>query len=124
MVQVAWVPGSFELPVVAKAMAKSQKYGAVVAIGVIVSHHSSCASCSEIAGDICSCIRPGTYLVTSLSLDQPIRKYCAAFASHCASCPCFARCHLTACTGDCDAYLACECCNVLETHLYVPGKLC
>ena len=35
--QVAWVPGSFELPVVAKAMAKSGKYGAVVAIGVIVS---------------------------------------------------------------------------------------
>ncbi len=36
-VQVAWVPGSFELPVVAKAMAKSNQYGAVVAIGVIVS---------------------------------------------------------------------------------------
>jgi hypothetical protein len=34
---VAWVPGSFELPVVAKAMAKSGKYDAVVAIGVVVS---------------------------------------------------------------------------------------
>jgi 6,7-dimethyl-8-ribityllumazine synthase len=35
-VDVAWVPGSFELPVVAKAMAKSGKYDAVVAIGVVV----------------------------------------------------------------------------------------
>ncbi|PSC77064.1 6,7-dimethyl-8-ribityllumazine synthase [Micractinium conductrix] len=35
-VDVAWVPGSFELPVVAKAMAKGGKYDAVVAIGVVV----------------------------------------------------------------------------------------
>jgi len=34
--QVAWVPGSFELPLVAKTMAKSGKYDAVVAIGVVV----------------------------------------------------------------------------------------
>jgi 6,7-dimethyl-8-ribityllumazine synthase len=36
-VQVCWVPGSFELPVVAKAMAKSGKFDAVVCIGVVVS---------------------------------------------------------------------------------------
>ncbi|KAL4857470.1 6',7'-dimethyl-8-ribityllumazine synthase [Chlorella vulgaris] len=35
-IDVAWVPGSFELPVVAKAMAKSGKYDAVVTIGVVV----------------------------------------------------------------------------------------
>ncbi|KIZ06234.1 riboflavin synthase beta chain [Monoraphidium neglectum] len=35
-VQVVWVPGSFELPVVAKAMAKSGKFDAVVCIGVVV----------------------------------------------------------------------------------------
>ena len=34
--QVAWVPGSFELPVVAKCMAKSGKFDAVVAIGAVV----------------------------------------------------------------------------------------
>jgi 6,7-dimethyl-8-ribityllumazine synthase len=34
--QVVWVPGSFELPVVAKSMAKSGAYDAVVAIGVVV----------------------------------------------------------------------------------------
>ena len=31
------MPGSFELPVVAKAMAKSGKYDAVVCIGAVVS---------------------------------------------------------------------------------------
>lgn len=35
-VDVVWVPGSFELPVVAKSMAKSGAYDAVVAIGVVV----------------------------------------------------------------------------------------
>ncbi|PNH02855.1 6,7-dimethyl-8-ribityllumazine synthase, chloroplastic [Tetrabaena socialis] len=35
-VDVAWVPGSFELPVVAKSMAKSGKYAAVVCIGAII----------------------------------------------------------------------------------------
>ena len=34
--QVAWVPGSFELPVVAKAMARSDKYDAIIAIGAVV----------------------------------------------------------------------------------------
>lgn len=35
-VEVCWVPGSFELPVVAKAMAKSGKFDAVICIGVVV----------------------------------------------------------------------------------------
>ncbi|KAJ9510246.1 hypothetical protein QJQ45_015727 [Haematococcus lacustris] len=33
---VAWVPGSFELPLVAKSMAMSGKYHAVVAIGAVI----------------------------------------------------------------------------------------
>ncbi|GAB4820122.1 hypothetical protein N2152v2_007168 [Parachlorella kessleri] len=35
-VDVAWVPGSFELPLVAKGMAKSGKYDAVVCIGAVI----------------------------------------------------------------------------------------
>jgi len=35
-VEVAWVPGSFELPVVAKSMAQSGKFDAVVCIGAVV----------------------------------------------------------------------------------------
>ena len=34
--QVVWVPGSFELPVMAKSLAKGGAYDAVVAIGVVV----------------------------------------------------------------------------------------
>ncbi|CAL8464225.1 g3760 [Coccomyxa elongata] len=35
-VDVAWVPGSFELPLIAKAMAKSGKYDAVITVGAVV----------------------------------------------------------------------------------------
>lgn len=35
-VDVAWVPGSFELPLAAKAMAASGRYAAVVAVGAVV----------------------------------------------------------------------------------------
>ena len=45
------MPGSFELPVVAQSMAKSGQYGAVVAIGVIVSH-----SCLPLVHAQCPCM--------------------------------------------------------------------
>ncbi|MEW5302670.1 MAG: hypothetical protein WDW36_005431 [Sanguina aurantia] len=35
-IDVAYVPGAFELPVLAKAMAKSHKYSAVVCIGAVI----------------------------------------------------------------------------------------
>jgi 6,7-dimethyl-8-ribityllumazine synthase len=35
-IDVAWVPGAFEIPLVAKRMAESGKYSAVVALGVII----------------------------------------------------------------------------------------
>ena len=35
-IEVAWVPGSFEIPVVAKRMADSGKYDAVIALGVVI----------------------------------------------------------------------------------------
>ena len=34
--QVAWVPGSFELPLLAAAMARSGKYDAVITVGAVV----------------------------------------------------------------------------------------
>jgi hypothetical protein len=40
--QVAWVPGSFELPVVAKNMAASGNYAAIVTIGAVVGILSRC----------------------------------------------------------------------------------
>lgn len=35
-VDVAWVPGAFEIPLVASKMAASGRYGAVVALGVVI----------------------------------------------------------------------------------------
>jgi len=35
-VDVAWVPGSFEIPLVAKRLAASGRYDAVVALGVVI----------------------------------------------------------------------------------------
>ncbi len=34
--QIAWVPGSFEIPFVAKKMAMSGKYDAVIALGAVI----------------------------------------------------------------------------------------
>lgn len=35
-IEVAWVPGSFELPLAIKKMAQSGKYDAVIALGVVI----------------------------------------------------------------------------------------
>ncbi len=35
-IEVAWVPGAFEMPLVAKRMAESKKYDAVVCLGAVV----------------------------------------------------------------------------------------
>ena len=42
--QVAWVPGSFEIPLVAQEMAQSGKFHAVLCIGAVVSDALSDAS--------------------------------------------------------------------------------
>lgn len=35
-ISVAWVPGAFEIPVIAKKMAKSGKYDAVICLGAVI----------------------------------------------------------------------------------------
>ncbi len=35
-IEVSWVPGAFEIPLVAKKMAESNKYDAVICLGVII----------------------------------------------------------------------------------------
>ena len=35
-IAVAWVPGAFEIPVAAQAMAKSRKYDAVITLGAVI----------------------------------------------------------------------------------------
>jgi len=36
-VKVAWTPGSFEIPLIAKKMAESKKYDAVICLGAVIS---------------------------------------------------------------------------------------
>ena len=35
-ISVAWVPGAFEIPLIAKKMAKSGKYDAVICLGAVI----------------------------------------------------------------------------------------
>ena len=35
-IQVAWVPGAFEIPLIASKMAKSGKYDAVICLGAVL----------------------------------------------------------------------------------------
>lgn len=53
-VSVAWVPGAFEIPIVAKRMAKSGRYDAVICLGAVIrgstSHYDYV--CSEVSKGI------------------------------------------------------------------------
>ena len=52
-VDVAWVPGAFEIPLVAKKMAKSGKYDAVICLGAVIrgaTPHDSIEQAVERAG--------------------------------------------------------------------------
>lgn len=35
-IEIAWVPGAFEIPLMAKKMAKSKKYDAVICLGAVI----------------------------------------------------------------------------------------
>ena len=40
-IDVAWVPGAFEIPLIAKKMAKSGKYDAVICLGAVIRRATS-----------------------------------------------------------------------------------
>ncbi|MGN1003127.1 MAG: 6,7-dimethyl-8-ribityllumazine synthase [Oscillospiraceae bacterium] len=64
-ISVAWVPGAFEIPLIASKMAKSGKYDAVIALGAVIrgstSHYDYV--CSEVSKGIAS---------VSLASDIPV----------------------------------------------------
>lgn len=53
-IEVAWVPGAFEIPLIARKMAESGKYDAVIALGAVIrgatSHYDYV--CSEVSKGI------------------------------------------------------------------------
>ena len=55
-IQVAWVPGAFEIPLIAARMAKSGKYDAVICLGAVIrgstSHYDYV--CNEVSKGIAS----------------------------------------------------------------------
>ena len=53
-IEVSWVPGAFEIPLIAKKMAKTQKYDAIICLGTVIrgstSHYD--LVCSEVSKGI------------------------------------------------------------------------
>ena len=64
-IDVAWVPGAFEIPLIAKKMANSGKYDAVICLGAVIrgstSHYDYV--CNEVSKGIAS---------VSLQTDKPV----------------------------------------------------
>jgi 6,7-dimethyl-8-ribityllumazine synthase len=64
-IDVAWVPGAFEIPLIASKMAKSKKYDAVICLGVVIrgstTHYDYV--CSEVSKGVAS---------VSLNSDIPV----------------------------------------------------
>ena len=64
-IAVAWVPGAFEIPLIASKMAKSKKYDAVICVGAVIrgstSHYDYV--CSEVSKGIAN---------VSLNSDIPV----------------------------------------------------
>ena len=80
-ITVAWVPGAFELPFIAKKMAESKKYDAIIALGVVIrgstSHYDYV--CNEVAKGIAQASMstgvPVTFsVVTTENIEQAIER--------------------------------------------------
>ena len=80
-IDVAWVPGAFEIPLIAKKMAKSGKYDAVIALGAVIrgstSHYDYV--CNEVSKGIAQVsMQTGTPVmfgvITTENIEQAIER--------------------------------------------------
>lgn len=55
-IEIAWVPGAFEIPLIAKKMAKSGKYDAVICLGAVIKGSTSHYDyvCAEVSKGVAS----------------------------------------------------------------------
>ncbi len=55
-IELAWVPGAFEIPLIAKKMAKSGKYDAVICLGAVIKGSTSHYDyvCAEVSKGVAS----------------------------------------------------------------------
>ena len=53
-IEVAWVPGAFEIPLIASKMAKSNKYDAIICLGAVIRGNTTHYDyvCSEVSKGI------------------------------------------------------------------------
>ena len=80
-ITLAWVPGAFEIPVVAKKMAKSGKYDAIICLGAVIrgatSHYDYV--CAEVSKGIASvgletCMPIMFGILTTDTIEQAIER--------------------------------------------------
>ena len=80
-VDVAWVPGAFEIPLIAKKMANSGKYDAVIALGAVIrgstSHYDYV--CNEVSKGVAAASRESGVpvmfgIVTTENIEQAIER--------------------------------------------------
>lgn len=64
-IDIAWVPGAFEIPLIAKKMAKNDKYDGVICLGAVIKGSTSHYDyvCSEVSKGIAS---------VSLETEKPV----------------------------------------------------
>jgi len=62
-IDVAWVPGSHEIPLVTKKLAKTQKYDAIIALGVVI--QGATPHAGLITAEVTKCL-------AQISLDQEL----------------------------------------------------
>lgn len=80
-VEVAWVPGAFEIPLIASKMAKSGKYDAILCLGAVIKGSTSHYDyvCSEVSKGISqvslSCDIPVMFgVLTTENIEQAIER--------------------------------------------------
>lgn len=80
-IEIAWVPGAFEIPLIAKKMAKSNKYDAIICLGAVIkgatSHYDYvCAEVSKgIANVSLETEKPVIFgVVTTDNIEQAIER--------------------------------------------------
>jgi len=80
-IEVAWVPGAFELPLIAKKMIKSEKYDAVICLGAVIKGSTPhfdyvCAEASKgIASVSLSSEKPVVFgVLTTDTIEQAIER--------------------------------------------------
>lgn len=80
-IDVAWVPGAFEIPLVAQKMAQNEKYDAVICLGAVIKGSTPHFDyvCAEVSKGVASvslkCEKPVIFgVITTDSIEQAIER--------------------------------------------------